>query len=139
VAALRLPQLLDDQLEEHGRDGEIVCRARGRAQRRTDRLERRRIGVVAADVAQQARELAEGVGVEGAVLLDALPGAGAELLQRPALLRHPDHRDVEMPPLHQRLQRREYLLVGEVARRSEEDQRVGLRRVHFFFSRCPPN
>ena len=52
--AARLGQLLDDQPEQRGRDGEVVRRPLGGAELLADGLERRRVVVVAVDVAQQA-------------------------------------------------------------------------------------
>src|SRR5262249_25860750 len=101
-----------------------------------------RLAVVAVDVAQPLDELRERHRVDAAaVLLEALAGAGAELLELPARLRHADHRHVEVTTADHRLQRGKDLLVGEIARRAEENQRVGARRAHLpaAFSRCPPN
>ena len=66
----RLRELLDDRPEQHWRDGEVVRRPLGGAEFLADGLERRRVLVVAVDVAQQAAQLVEGGGVEPAVLLD---------------------------------------------------------------------
>jgi hypothetical protein len=50
----------------------------------------------------------------------------------------PDDRDVEVAVLQHRLQRREDLLVGEVAGGAEEDERIGVRfaaaRAHMALS-----
>ena len=51
-----------------------------------------------------------------------------ELVEIPARLGHADHRHVEVAALHHRLQRREDLLVGQIARGAEEHQRVGMSR-----------
>ena len=59
------------------------------------------------------------------MLLDAVAGAAAELLERPARLGDADDRHVEAAAPDHRLQRREDLLVGEVAGGAEEDERVG--------------
>jgi hypothetical protein len=88
-------------------------------------LERReggRVGVVAVDVAQQREQLGEGVGIRAAALLDALLGAGLELLEPPALLGDADDGRVEHAAPHHALQRGEDLLEGEVARGAVEDE-----------------
>ena len=142
--ATRRRELLDHQPEQQRRDRQVVRRPLGRAELPAERLEGRGVRVVAVDVAQQARELLEGRRVEPAVLLEAVAGAGLELFEIPAGLGDPDHRNVEVAALQHRLQRREDLLVGEVARRPEEHQRVRVGRGHgrpWFpgFSTCPPN
>ena len=104
--------------------------ALGRAELLADGLERRRVPVVAVDIAQQAAELVERRGIQSAVLLDAVARAGAELVQAPARFRHADDRRVEVASLHHHLQRREDLLVGEIAGRAEEDESIGLAVGH---------
>jgi hypothetical protein len=95
------------------------------AELRANGLERRRVLVVAVDVPQQAAELVERRGIETSVLLEAVTGAGLELVEVPARLGHADHRHAKVPTLEHRLQRREDLLVGQVARGAEEHQGVG--------------
>src|SRR2546425_8771361 len=130
VRAARLAELLHDQLEQHGRDGQVVRRPSGGAQLFADGLERRRVLVVAVDVAQQAAQLAERRGIEAPVLFEAVLGTGLELLELPAGLRHADDRHVEVAALHHRLQRRKDLLVGEIAGRAEEHEGVGVEFAH---------
>ncbi len=141
LRAARSGQLLHHRPEQHGRDGEAMRGPLGLAQLRAERLERGRVLVVAVDVAQKAAQLLGRRVVEEAVLLEAVARAGAQLVDPPAGLGHPDHRNVEMAPLHHRLQRREDLLVSEVAGGAEEDQGVGVL-AHLEpppgFSRCPP-
>ena len=143
VGAARLAELLDDQPEQHGRDGEVVRGPLGGAELLAEGLERRRVLVVAVDVAQQAAQLVERRGIEPAVLLEAVLGAGLELVEVPAGLGHADDRHVEVAALHHRLQRREDLLVGQIAGGAEEDQGVGVglgsSRCPAGFSRWPPN
>jgi len=59
------------------------------------------------------------------VLLDPVAGAVAELLDGPIGRGDADDRDVERPPLRHVVERGEDLLVREVARHSEERDRVG--------------
>jgi hypothetical protein len=137
LGASEPPELLHDLLEEGRRDGKVVGGEVHRAQLAAQRLERPRICVVAVHVAQELRELREGVPVDATVHRHALPSPLPELLKAPARFRDPDHRHVETPVPDQPLQRGEDLLVGEVARRSEENQRVRRQGGHFF-SRWPP-
>src|SRR5262249_58956983 len=109
----RLGQLLDDELEHRGRYGEVVRRALRGAEVLANARKRRGVSVVAVDVAQQAGQDLERTGIEPTVLVDAVAGAGAELLQRPSGLRDADDRDVEMTALGHRLQRRQALLEAE--------------------------
>ena len=120
----RRPELLDHLSEENGRDGEVVRRALRAPQLLPDGGERRRVVVVAVHVAKKARQLREGRGVEAAVLLEALLRARPHLVEAPARLRDADDGDVQAPAFQHRLERREDLLVGEVARGPEEDERV---------------
>src|SRR5437763_8029085 len=62
-------------------------------------------------------------------------------LQRPRGARHADHRHVQLIPDGHCVERGEYLLEREIARRPEEYQRVRSVRIHApaLFSTCPPN
>ena len=133
VRAARSRQLLHDRSEQRRRDREVVRRVLGAAELAPERLERRRVLVVAVDVAQQPAQLGERVAVEAAVLLDALLRPRAQLVEGPAGLGHADDRHVEVAALGHRLQRREDLLVGQIAGRAEEHERVGMCVAH----RCP--
>ena len=99
-----------------------------RAQLATQAIERRRIFVVAVHVAEQRQELVEGRPVDAAaVRLQAVSARASQLIEVPAGLCHADDGHVQMAALHHRLQRREDLLVREVAGRAEEHQRIGVR------------
>ena len=126
VGAARLGQLFHDQPEQHGRDGEVVRRPLRGAELLADGLKRRRVVVVAVDVAQQAAQLVERRRIEPAVLLEAVVRPGPELVEVPTGLGHADDRHVEVAAFHHRLQRREDFLVGQIARGAEEDQGVGM-------------
>ena len=94
-------------------------------------LKRCRVGIIATDIAQQSRKLAKGSGIDtSAVLLEALAGASLQLIKIPTGPGHTDDRHIEVPTLQHRLQRRENLLVGEVAGGAEEDKRIGTRFAH---------
>ena len=69
------------------------------------RGECRQVRVVAIDVTQKRKELRERRLVDAAsVLFEAVAGTSAKLIEVPALLRHGDHRDVQMAALQHRLQ-----------------------------------
>ena len=98
-----------------------------RAQRRAQLLEGRRIAIVAVDVRQvRARAVANAASSSAAVLAQAVAGALLQLVQVPARLGHADDRHVEVAARDQGLQRGKDLLVGQVARGAEEDERVGM-------------
>jgi hypothetical protein len=130
VHTARLGELVHDQFEHHGRDGKVVRRPPGGTELFADGLERRRVLVVAIDVAQQAAQLTERRGIEPSVLLGAVLGTGLELFEVPAGLRHADDRHVEVAAFHHRLQRREDLLVREVASGAVENESVGMDVAH---------
>src|ERR1700761_6220675 len=93
----------------------------------TDALERGGIIVIAVHVAEETAQFVEGGWIESAVLLETVPRALAKLLEAPSRLGHADHGNVEVSPLRHRVQRREDLLVRQVARRAEEDQGIGMQ------------
>ena len=99
----------------------------GRPEFLADGLERRRIVVVAIDVAQQAAQLVESRGIDATVLFQAVAGPCPELIDGPAGLGHADDGHVKVAALDHRLQRREDLLVSQIAGRAEEDQGIGVR------------
>ena len=85
---------------------------------------RRGVGVIAVNVAQPRGEVREGRLVDPAVLLQALASAGAQLVKAPAGPRHADDRHVKLAAADQRLERREDLLVRQVAGGAEEHERI---------------
>ena len=99
-------------------------RPRSASELRPELGEGRGVGVVAVDVAKQREELLERLLVHGAVVLDAVASALLQLVEAPAGLGHPDHRNLEVSVLYEVEQRREDLLVGKIAGRTEEDERV---------------
>ena len=133
IGPARSGQLFHDEPEQCGWDGEVVRRALGGAELPANGLERRRISVIAVDVAQHSAQRVERHGVKPAVLLHAVARAGTELVDGPPGLRHADDRHVEMAALRHRLQRREDLLVREIARRAEEHERIGDAVAHRAF------
>src|SRR3546814_8036204 len=63
--------------------------------------------------------------VDATVVLEAVAGALAQLVHRPARMGHADHRHVEPAARDHRLQRGKDLLVGKVAGGAEEHECVG--------------
>ena len=125
-----LAELLHRQSEQHWRNRQVVGRMLGGAKLLPDRLERGWILIVAVDIAQQAQEFLESGAIHTAVLVDAVGGPCAELIEIPALLCHADHRNIEVAAFHHRMQRREDLLVREIAGGAEKNESVGMEIVH---------
>ena len=128
--AARLGQVPRHDGEQARRDRQVVHGPGGVAQLAAQGAEGRRVVVVAVDVAEQADELPGRLVRPAAVRLDAGQDPGAEPLQVPARPGDADDRHVEVPVPHHLLERRVDLLDGEVAGRAEEDQGIGLFRVH---------
>ena len=68
--------------------------------------------------------MAKAVGIQAAVLGQAIFSSRAELLQGPAGLGYADHGDIQVAAQNHLLQGRENLLISEVACGAEEDQCV---------------
>src|SRR5262245_14890275 len=136
-----LPRPLHHGREEARWNGEVVGRLGGVAQRRPQVLVRGLGLVVAPHQAEPVGEPRERRLVDPAVLGDARPHTLLELLERHAAPRDPDDRDVEVAAAGHRMERGKDLLVGEIAREPEEDERVGARPRHLraSFSTWPPN
>jgi hypothetical protein len=117
-----------------------VRRSLRAVERLVQRAEGLDVAVVAVDIAERVGERDERAVVvhAAAVLLDAVASTLAEVVDAPVRRRHPDHWHCELPALRHGVERREDLLVGEVAGGAEEDQRVG-GRAQDDFSRWPPN
>jgi hypothetical protein len=65
------------------------------------------------------------------MLLQALAHPVAELIHRPGILGHADHRNLELASPGHALERREDLFVSQISGGSEKDQGVGrLEAVH---------
>jgi hypothetical protein len=136
----RSTELFDDDSERARRHSEVVGRPVAAAQRTAELLERRCVAVVAVDVAERSQQPVHPIAIGRAVALDALFGACAQLIQRPAGFGHRDDRHVEMPAPRHAVQRRKDCLVRQVAGRAEEHERVGMCRPHGWTSkdRRPP-
>jgi hypothetical protein len=117
--------LFYDEAEQRRRDGEVVRGPLRRVQLLADSLKGARVFVVAVNITQQATQLVKGCRLDSSpVFLDAAPRPGSELIDIPTCLGHPDYRHVEVAPFDHRLQRRKDFLVGQIARGTEEDQRI---------------
>src|SRR5262249_49555287 len=106
-----------------------------RAKLFAQRLKGCRILVVAVNIAEQAAKLVKSCRVHAAVLLQAVPCPGLELVEFPAGLGHADHGHAKPAALHQGLQGGENLFVSQVAGGTEEDQGVRVRFAHGMVTR----
>ena len=120
----RLRQTLHHGREHAGRDGEIVQRTRRPVECLPQTLVRRRILVVAADVLQPRRQFHKRVGIDSAIVLEAVARPLAQLVQRPAGAGHAYDRHIQLAGSDQRLQRGKDLLIGQIAGCTEENEGV---------------
>ena len=147
LGQVRGAEPFDHRLEERGRDGEVVRRAPGAAQRFLDRRERARVVIVPAHVTEQGQKMVQGaLVIDPARSLDAVLHAIVQIRQTPFRGGDADDWDVQGASFRQRIERREDHLVGEIARHTEEDQCVrtggGHQAPPFLaaaFSSWPPN
>ena len=128
--ATRSGQMVDDGREERRRNREIVERPACVTELAAQRGERGRVPVVAVDVAEQGGQSGEDGFVNRPVSEDAVAGPRPQDVDTPARLGDADHGDVEPIVSCECVQRREDLLVGEVAGRAVEDDRIGAGSVH---------
>ena len=146
-AKLRGAKPFDHRLEERGRDGQVVRRAPSATQLLFYRRERARVFIIPTHVLEQGQKMAEGaLVIDPARSLDAVRHAFVQTLQTPLREGDADYRDLEVASFHHRIERREDHLVGEIARHTEEHQRVrtggGHQAPAFLaaaFSSWPPN
>ena len=74
------------------------------------------------------------------MLLEAVVRPRSKPVKVPSLSGDADHGRIQMAAFHHGLQRRKNLLVGKIARGSEEDQGIGLGIAHSLFlseATCP--
>ncbi len=124
-----LGEPLDDPAEEERRDLEVEDRQLGAVDRLADALVGRGVAEIARDVLQARREALEDRLVEllaGAD--DRLARPLDELVHRPVVDRHADHRAVEQPALLEPVQRAERHHLREIAGDAEDDEDVGRGR-----------
>ena len=149
IGQARRAEPFDHRGEQRGRDGEVMRRTPGIAQRLLERFERTRIVVIAAHILEQGKKVVEGVPViDLAGLPDAVRRLFAQLRQAPFRGGDAHHRHIEHAALGHRVERRKDHLVGEVAGHAEDHQRIGRASCGYgycpsqrpaFFSSCPPN
>ncbi len=123
-ATIRFRQVSHDGFEQNRRDRQIVCGAMCVLESLAKSCEGCRVLVVAVNVAQQADQLFESGGIDSAVFLQAVMRSRAKLIEIPSCLGYTNDGHIEMSSLHHRLQRREYLLVGQIAGGAKENERV---------------
>ena len=125
LGQVRGAESFDHRLEERGRDSEVVRRAPSAAQRLFYRRERVRIFIIPAHILEQGQKMVEGtLVIDPARALDAVRHAFVQTRQTPLREGDADYRDLEGAAFHHRIERREDHLVGEIARHTEEHQRV---------------
>jgi hypothetical protein len=128
--ATRLAESLDHSRKHTGRNGEKVQRVRRLVEFLAQRGMGGRSTVIATDVMEPLLEFRADRLVEAVLFLDARKGTRPKLLDRPIRPRDPDDGHLEMAPPFHRIQGGENLLVYEVARGPEEDERIRVGKVH---------
>jgi len=128
--AAGLRQALHYGRKQAGRNREIVQRPGGAAQSFLKALVSRGVVVVAANIPELSAEPGERVLIDAAVVRQAVACAFAQPVERPVRARHADDRHIQLAAAHERLQRGEYLLVGEIAGGTEEHKGIGAARLH---------
>ena len=108
-------EIFHNNAERGGWDSQIVGRPLRLAQFPMERLKSRRVVIIPVHVAEQARQLLKGHGIQSAVFLHTIHGPRLELVQIPTGLGHADDGHVNRPPSNHRLQSRENLLVSQIA------------------------
>ena len=127
LGAAGFGETLHDRAEHARRNRQVVNRPGCGAQSLFQPGEGRRIGVVAAHIAQLRRQLLEATGFEvAAALLDALAGALFQLVQGPARARHADNGNVEAVAVNHGIERRKDFLVCQIAGGAEKNEGVGV-------------
>src|SRR5215470_10648012 len=91
--------------------------------------ERRCVLVVPVNVVQEPEQFLECCWIKSTVFLEAVLGASAKLIEVPTSFSDADDGHIEVSSLDHRLQRRENLLVREIASRAKENEgvRMGIR------------
>ena len=121
----------DHDAEQRRRDLQIEHRVLRLAERARYPLVRSRVGEVAADVAEPAREPSEHLLVEVlAARDDRFARVVAQVIDAPVLGRHPDHRAFQQSAALEPVERAERHLLREVAGDPEDDEGVGVVAAH---------
>ena len=123
--ALRATQGLHHRAEQARRDGEVVRWPLRIAKSPAQSGERVGIGVVTVHIVESFRQPSERRLVDtAAVFVDAGTCALEQLVTCPARFGHPNHGHLERSAACHAVQGGEDLLIGQVARGAEEDERV---------------
>ncbi len=134
-----------DGAEQAGRDRQIEQRTYDRPECATQGVECGGVLIVTGHVLKALREPPKRLRIQVSMRGDAFSRTRAQLFDRPVPPRDADDRDVQMAAASHRVQRGKDLLVGEIARRSEQDQGVRVRLSHVGYrprrwsagARCP--
>ena len=145
-AQRRALEALNHRRKQRWRNGQVERRPPRAAQGEAQRIEGGRVLVIAADVVQRRQEAFECAGRHvDAGLPDAGTGSSAQLLIAQLRCRDADHRHVQRASTLHGAERREDLLVRQVARGAEHDQCVGALGLrihaignHFMFHQRAP-
>ena len=119
-----------NHLEHARRNRQVMQRAPGGAQRRSQLGKSRGVSIVAVNVLQERGKLRECRRVERTVRRDALFGPRLELFQAPTRLGDPDHRHVEDARGGPSLAAPGRFLKCQIAARAKKNKRIGLIRAH---------
>ena len=130
VRAAALGQVFSHSRKQTRRNRQVVQRILRLPQLRTQLRKSMDVVVVAIYIAQQAHQLLKGLGMNAAMLLNAVLGASLQLVQIPAGLGHADDRQFEALIADQPLQRRKNLFVRQVARSAQKHKCIGMNRCH---------
>src|SRR6185437_12919987 len=115
----------DNHLKQRRRNSEVVRGAPGSAERLLYRRERVRVFIIPTYVLEQGQKTVERAPViDSPRSLYAVRHALAQTRETPIWEGDTDYRDFQCISFHHRIERREDHLVGEIARHTEEHQRV---------------
>ncbi len=131
LGQLRGAEPANHRLEERRRNGQIMCRTPRVTERLFDRREGFGVLVIAAYILELVKKKSERAFViDAARPLDAVRHALVQALQTPLRESDADHRNFESASLRHRIECREDHLVGQIARHTENHQRIRLRFSH---------
>src|SRR4029077_13196912 len=132
VRAISFLQTLRNNTEQAWRDCKIMRGASGTSEQLSQSGKRGWIVVIAIDVIELRHEFREhGVIQPASLRQNAAASAFMELVKGPSGVCDPNDGNSQGPASDQVVQRREDLLVGEIASNTEEDESVGLDGLRF--------
>src|SRR5262249_23522645 len=91
-----------------------------------------RVVIASGHIAQKTTHFFERVGINPAVVFNAVMRSRPELLEIPISFGHADDRHSEVSALDHRLQGRKNLFVRQIPGRTEKDQSIRMGTVHSF-------